>query len=59
MVAGLDINCLVATYDMLSGTKDSNTERLLFDKQKSLYTVLQEMGNPFLDKSTELIVCVT
>lgn len=59
MLAGPEVSCLVANYEAVSGAKDVKKgnhhhektkayQKGFFEKVKRL-TVMQEMGNPFME----------
>ena len=67
MVAGPEMSRLLAAYKYMSGTIytriDSRhheatvgAQRAFFENVKIMTTVLQDMGNPFQDESSELLL---
>ena len=66
MVAGPEVIRLVAGYEAMSGMKAAyssrqheqtlSAQKSFFENVKSLSAVMQEMGNPFQEKSADLLV---
>lgn len=61
MVTGPEVSGLVARYEAMSGMKVTtyssryheqtlSTRKSFFEKMKSLFAVMQEMGNPFQEE---------
>ena len=70
MIAGPEVSRVLAGYEAMSGMKDAtcssrhheqtlSAQKSFFEKVKSLSAVMQEMGNPFQEKSGDLIVLDT
>jgi hypothetical protein len=70
MVAGPEVSRLVAEYETASGKKDlannskhheqtPSVQRSFYEKVKSLTGVLNEMGNPFQEETTDLLALDT
>ena len=66
MVAGPEVNRLLAAYEAMSGTIDTRidsrhheatvgAQTALFENVKAMTTVLQDMGNPFQDESSGVL----
>ncbi len=66
MVAGPEVSCLLAAYEAMSGTIDTRIESrhhgatvgaqtAFFENVKAMTTVLQDMGNPFQDESSDIL----
>ena len=66
MVAGPEISKFVADYEDVSGSKGTNkgshhheqspaAQRTFFEKVQRLTSVMEEMGNPFSEESTDLL----
>jgi len=70
MIAGSEVSHLVAQYESASEAKDANentkhheqtehTQKAFFDKVQKLYTVMKDMGNPFMDETGDLFTLDT
>ena len=70
MVAGPEVTRLLADYEEVSGKKEAassvrhheqnlTAQKTFFDKVKKLSSVMREMGNPFQEDSSDLLVLDT
>jgi hypothetical protein len=70
MIAGPEVSHLVAQYESASEAKDADentrhheqtehTQKAVFDKVQKLYTVMKDMGNPFMDETGDLFTLDT
>ena len=70
MIAGSEVSHLVAEYESASEAKDANentkhqeqtehTPKAFFDKIQKLYTVMKDMGNPFMNETGDLFTLDT
>ena len=66
MVAGPEVSHLLAAYEAMPGTIDTRidsrhheatvgAQTAFFNNVKAMTTVLQDMGNPFQDESSDLL----
>ncbi|CAE1322710.1 unnamed protein product [Acanthosepion pharaonis] len=66
MVAGPEISKFVADYEVVSGSKEAKkgshhheqsptAQKAFFEKVQRLTSVIEEMGNPFSEESTDLL----
>ena len=70
MIAVPEVSHLVAQYELTSEANDANentrhheqtehTQKAFFDKVQKLYTVMKDMGNPFMDETGDLFTLDT
>lgn len=70
MIDGPEVSCLVAQYESASEAKDAHentkhheqtkhTQKSFFDKVQKLYTVMKDMGNPFINETGDLFTLDT